>query len=295
MRELKFVVFEDGALAGAFLRRNGFSMRLIRRLKAEGGITRDGETLRTRDLLRPGDVITVTMGAERGLMPNADVNARVVYRDEDVIVFDKAPFVPVHPSMGHYSDTLGNLFSHLVPDTAFRPINRLDRNTSGLCVCAENEWAAALLAGSLDKTYYAVTDGEVFDTCAGGVIDAPIGREDGGIIKREVRPDGERAVTLYRPLFCGGGRTLYEVRLLTGRTHQIRVHFSHIKRPLCGDDLYGGDCSGINRQALHCGKIRFALPGSGEKKELVSPFPDDIARLFPKELWEEFAAKEAGL
>jgi len=294
MRELKFVVpeVEDGSGAGAFLRKKGFSMRLIRRLKAEGGITRDGETLRTRDPLRPGDVITVTMGAERGLTPNADVNARVVYRDEDVIVFDKAPFVPVHPSMGHYSDTLGNLFSHLVPDTAFRPINRLDRNTSGLCVCAENEWAAALLANTLDKTYYAATDGEMYDS---GVIDAPIGREDGGIIKREVRPDGERAVTLYRPIFCGGGHTLYEVKLLTGRTHQIRVHFSHIKRPLCGDDMYGGDCSGINRQALHCGRISFALPASGEKTELVSPFPEDIARLFPKELWEKFTAKEMGL
>lgn len=292
MRELKFVVSEDGVGAGAFLRKKGFSMRLIRRLKAEGGITRDGVTLRTRDPLRPGDIITVTMGAERGLIPNADVNARVVYRDEDVIVFDKAPFVPVHPSMGHYSDTLGNLFSHLVPDTAFRPINRLDRNTSGLCVCAENEWAAALLANTLDKTYYAVTDGEASD---GGIIDAPIGREDGGIIKREVRPDGERAVTLYRPLFRGGGRTLYEVKLLTGRTHQIRVHFSHIKRPLCGDDMYGGDCSGINRQALHCGRIRFSLPESGEITELVSPFPEDIARLFPKEAWEKFTAKEMGL
>ncbi len=291
MRKLEFIVTEaeDGISAGAFLKRKGFSMRLIRRLKAEGGITRKGETLRTHDILRAGDTAAVIMGAERGLTPNAGVNARAVYRDEDVIVFDKAPFVPVHPSMGHYSDTLGNLFSYLVPDTAFRPINRLDRNTSGLCVCAKNEWAAAKLAGSLDKTYYAVTDGEASDS---GVIDVPIGREDGGIIKRCVRPDGERAVTLYKALLRGGGRTLYEVRLLTGRTHQIRVHFSHIGRPLCGDDLYGGDCSGINRHALHCGKIRFSKPLCEEKTELASPFPEDIARLFPKELWEKFAAKE---
>lgn len=290
MRELKFVVTgaEDGITAGAFLKRKGFSMRLIRRLKAEGGITRGGETLRTRDILRAGDTAAVIMGAERGLVPNADVDARVAYLDEDVIVFDKAPFVPVHPSQGHYSDTLGNLFSYLVPDTAFRPINRLDRNTSGLCVCAKNEWAAALLAGSVDKTYYAVTDGEAHD---GGVIDAPIGREDGGIIKRCVRPDGERAVTIYKPLLCGGGRTLYEIKLLTGRTHQIRVHFSHIKRPLCGDDMYGGDCSGINRQALHCGRVSFALPGC-EKRELASPLPDDIARLFPEELREKLPIKE---
>ncbi len=290
MRELKFVVTsaEDGVTAGVFLKSKGFSMRLIRRLKAEGGITRDGETLRTRDILREGDTAAVVMGAERSLVKNPDVNARVVYQDEDVIVFDKAPFVPVHPSQGHYSDTLGNLFSYLVPDTTFRPINRLDRNTSGLCVCAKNEWAAALLAGSTDKTYYAAADGE---ECDSGIIDAPIGREDGGIIKREVRPDGERAVTLYRPLFCGGGRTLYEVKLLTGRTHQIRVHFAHIKRPLCGDDLYGGDCSGINRHALHCGRVGFTTPFGNEKKELAAPFPEDIARLFPKELWEEFAPR----
>ncbi len=290
MRELKFVVTpqEDGLAAGIFLKRKGFSARLIRRLKAEGGITLGGMILRTHDTLRVGDAVTVAMGAERGLEPNADVNARVVFEDEDVIVFDKAPFVPVHPSMGHYSDTLGNLFSYLVPDTAFRPINRLDRNTSGLCVCAKNEWAAALLGGSIDKIYYAVTDGE---TAESGIIDAPIGREDGGIIKREVRPDGDRAVTIYKPLLCGGGRTLYQVKLLTGRTHQIRVHFAHIGKPLCGDDLYGGDCSGIDRHALHCGEVRFFTPFDKESIIIRAPFPKDIGRLFPVELWDEFTAK----
>ncbi len=291
MRELKFIVTpkDDGLAAGIFLARKGFSARLIRRLKTEGGITLDGMILRTHDTLLEGDEVTVAMGAERGLEPNADINARVVFEDKDVIVFDKAPFVPVHPSMRHYSDTLGNLFSYLVPDTAFRPINRLDRNTSGLCVCAKNEWAAALLSGSVDKTYYAVTDGE---TAESGTIDAPIGREDDGIIKREVRPDGDRAVTIYKPLLCGGGRTLYQVKLLTGRTHQIRVHFAYIGKPLCGDDLYGGDCSKIGRHALHCGEVRFLTPFDKEPIIINAPFPEDIGRLFLEELWDKFTAKE---
>lgn len=123
--------------------------------------------------------------------PNPELNAPVIYEDEDVAVFDKPPHMPVHPSIRHRGDTLANLFAALYPGLPFRPINRLDRNTSGLCVCAKNQYAASALSGSLSKVYFAVTCG----TPPGDTVDAPIGRAGDSIITRCVTPEGQRAVT----------------------------------------------------------------------------------------------------
>lgn len=194
------------------------------------------------------------------------------------MVFDKPPGLAVHPSIVHYGDTLGNLYAALYPNSAFRPVHRLDKDTSGLCACAKNKLSASLLCSEgdrIEKTYFAVVSGEIV---SGGEIDLPIGRADGSIIKREVRPDGQRAETLYKPILRKNGKTLLEITLKTGRTHQIRVHFAHLGFPLCGDEMYGGDRREIARQALHCGKMRLILP-SGEPIEIESPLPLDIADL----------------
>lgn len=280
MRELLLTVHggEAGMTALCFLRKRGFSQRNITKLKHSGGLTRGGELLRTVDRVNAGDEIRVVMGdsGSENILPNPEINAAAVYEDDDVIVFDKPPFLPVHPSIRHSSDTLANLYAAMFPDAPFRAVNRLDRNTSGLCVCAKNRFAVPQLAKSVCKVYYAVTDGFIE---GGGEIDLPIARTGDSIIVRMVREDGQRAVTRYKAISHKNGRTLLEISLLTGRTHQIRVHFSHIGFPLCGDEIYGGDCSAINRQALHCGRVTFIQPVTGERIVLESPLPGDIRSL----------------
>lgn len=280
MRELFLTVGEedDGALTKSFLKRHGFSVRVINGLKHTRGLTRDGEILRTVDRVFKGEIVRVAVeervgGGEFGIVPNPALEAKIVYEDSDIVAFDKPPNMPIHPSLSHVDDTLANLFAARYPDSAFHALYRLDKNTSGLCVCAKNRYSAYALAGKLRKVYYAVTDGVVTE---GGCIDAPIGRTGDSIIKREVRDDGQRAVTHYKPIAHGRGRTLFEVTLDTGRTHQIRVHFAYVGMPLCGDEMYGGDCSAIGRQALHCGRVELMSPVSGERVELVSELPDDI-------------------
>lgn len=277
-RELSFTVPEEngGMTAERFLRSRGFSHKLITRLKHSGGLTRGGEILRSVDTLSAGDEVCVRLEDSGAVVPNPDIRAEVVFENEDVVVFDKPCGLAVHPSIVHYSDTLGNLFAALYPGSVFRPIHRLDKDTSGLCACAKNKLAASLLSAGVEKTYYAVVDGEITQP---GEINAPIGRTDGSIIKREVRADGQPAATLYRPILCKNGRTLLEITLRTGRTHQIRVHFSHIGFPLCGDQMYGGNRTYIGRQALHSGKMRLRLPITGELRELESALPEDISRL----------------
>ena len=277
MRELNLTVTseEQGWQLQRLLKARGFSHRTIIKLKHSGGLTRGGEIIRTVDLLSEGDVITVVLEDEGGLIPNHELKAGIAYEDEDVIVFDKPPYMAVHPSIKHRNDTLGNLFAAMFPNTPFRAINRLDRNTSGLCVCAKNRFAAAALGKKVSKVYYAIVDGNM----GSGEVDVPIGRVQDSIIYRNVTPDGQPALTLYSDERHGNERTLSRVILKTGRTHQIRVHFAHIGYPLCGDEMYGGDLSAINRQALHCGEVSFIHPVSGEQITLTSPIPQDMEQL----------------
>lgn len=280
MREIVFKVEkdEDGLSAKTFLERRGISGRSVMILKHSGGIIRSGGILRTIDMVCEGESITIRTPEEKcGFEPNYSLFAPIVYDDEDAVVFDKPAGLAVHPSAGHYSDTLGNYFAVKYPDCVFRAINRLDKDTTGLCLCAKNFLSAPILPKSFDKTYYAVVKGNIEQS---GTLDYPIARVSDSIIMRCVRPDGERAVTHFRPVLCENGLTLLEIKLETGRTHQIRVHFSHIGYPLLGDEMYGGDRTMIKRQALHCGRISFRKPFSDETVSLESPFPEDMKNLF---------------
>ena len=276
MRELLLTAeqTDDGITALDFLKARGFSRRMITALKQSGGLTRCGEILRSVDIVRAGDVIRVVQVDSGGVVPNSSIQVEISYEDEDLVIYNKPPFLAVHPSVRHYDDTLANAFAARFPDTPFRPINRLDRDTSGLCVCARNRFAAAGLA-CLKKVYFAVVNGEL---CSGGTINLPIGRECESIIKRCVSPNGKPAVTRFEPMESVNGRTLLKIRLETGRTHQIRVHMSHIGYPLCGDRLYGGDTS-IDRQALHCGEVEFIHPVTGERIQAFAPFPEDFCSM----------------
>ncbi len=282
IRKIEFAVTaeDDGKTVGEFLRKSGASRRLITKLKrCSGGITLNGEPARTVDIVHKGDTAAVKMQSGEPLDVNPDLRAPVVYEDDDVAVYDKPVDMPVHPSHRHRFDTLGNLFSAQHGDMTFRPINRLDKDTSGLCAVAKNSFAAARLSGSIEKTYFAVVCGKLSGS---GRIDAPIGRYAGSVITREVRADGQRAVTNYTVIDGNEKYTLVRIKLETGRTHQIRVHFSHIGHPLAGDDMYGGDISDTAFQALHCGELEFALPVSGKQIHLSSPIREDMLRLIRK-------------
>ena len=278
MREIAITVTQefDGAQAQNLLKNLGFSRRAMIKLKQTGGLTRGGEVLRTVDEIRAGEELRVQLSEESGAVPpNPELYAAIAYEDEDVVVFDKPPYMPVHPSIRHHDDTLANLFAARYPGLAFRPINRLDRNTSGLCVCAKNRFAASALAESLQKAYFAITDG----IPPGDTVNVPIGREGESIIRRCVTPEGKPAVTHFEPVGGNSRRTLLRVTLETGRTHQIRVHMAYLGFPLCGDDMYGGDMSAIERQALHCGEVSFTQPVTHEIIHVSAPLPEDMAGL----------------
>lgn len=256
-----------------YLRRSqGFSRRLLTRLKqTDNGITRNGEPIRSIDIVQPNDIVILTAEDTGSLEPNPLLSVPIAFENEDVVVFDKPSGMPVHPSVKHQGDTLGNFFAAVYPNITFRPVNRLDRDTSGLCIIAKNAHAANRLQGRCEKVYFAAVHGLIGDE---GTINAPIARERDSIILRCVREDGQPSVTHYRRIAQNEHYSLAEVHLETGRTHQIRVHFSHIGHPLAGDDLYGGCRDVIPRQALHCGVMRF------DGIEVRSPLPQDILGLF---------------
>lgn len=255
----------------------GLSRRLITKIKYSEGIMVNDNVSRTVDIIKSGDIVSVIMEDEKCLEENLSLDIPIVYDDDDIVVFNKPFGTPVHPSIRHYNDTLGNYFSAVFKGVSFRPVNRLDKDTSGLCVVAKNAFVAAELQKSVDKTYYAVVKGNPDDE---GEINLPIAREEGTIIKRKVDETGQEAITRYKSVMRKNGYTLLEIKLLTGRTHQIRVHFSHIGFALAGDELYGGDMSVIKRHALHCKTLKFIHPVTKEKVIVDSEIPDDMAMLF---------------
>ena len=205
------------------------------------------------------------------------IDIEIPYEDEDIIVLSKPPLMPVHESRNHIGDTLSNFVAyHCGEDMAFRAVYRLDRDTSGLVLVAKNELAAAKLAGKIKKDYYAVVDGIIEND---GIVDAPIARCGDSIIKRKVDENGETAITEYFPIKSNSNATLVKFNLKTGRTHQIRVHMEHIGHSLLGDKLYGGDCSLISRQALHCKDIYFTHPITEKPMHITCDFPNDMKNL----------------
>lgn len=281
MRVIEFKISEkdNGRAIRDFLRDFGVSSALLTKLKrTENGITKNGDFARSIDKIFTNDVLKINI-ENKGKMPQPLVNSNVTvaYNDKDILVLNKPAFMPVHESRNHQGDTLANVAScYMDRDTSFRAVYRLDRDTSGLVLIAKNELAASKLAGKIKKDYYAVCNGIINEN---GTIDLPIARLGDSIIKRAVLDGGERAVTHYEAVSRKNNNTLLKINLETGRTHQIRVHFSHIGHSLVGDTLYGGDSELINRQALHCKTIYFTHPITEKAMVIDSEFPDDIKAL----------------
>ena len=275
----------DGMQAGRFLQGKGYSRAVLTSLKHSDGLKLNGVHVRTIDPVRTGDIITVCFKDASEAYPNASLNADVLYDDDDVAVFDKPAGMPVHSSIWHGKDTLENLFAALYPECFFHAVGRLDKDTSGVVAAAKNKYAASVLMSGEGrkpgKLYYAVTDIGFADAYGKeGEIIAPIAREREDHLRRVVREDGEYAHTKYRIIACSDKYCLHEISLVTGRTHQIRVHYSYKGFPLIGDELYGGDTTILKRQALHCGRLEFRQPVTNEDICIRSELPKDILSLF---------------
>ena len=262
-----------------FLHEFGVSSALLTKLKhTENGITLNGEFARTIDRIKTGDLLKITI-ENKGKMPAPlpCSNVKIIYNDEDILVLNKPAFMPVHESRNHRGDSLANAAAcYMDSENAFRAVYRLDRDTSGLVLIAKNELAACKLAGKIKKDYYAVCEGILTGS---GTIDLPIRRVCDSIIKRGVFDDGERAVTHWQAVENKDNHTLLKINLETGKTHQIRVHFSHLGFPLLGDTLYGENVDFISRQALHCKTIYFTHPITQKSMMLDCDFPDDFKGL----------------
>lgn len=280
MRIINFEITEkdDKKPIRTFLREFGVSASLLTKLKhTENGITKNGVFAKTIEELSTGDTLTIKIENSGSIARPMCIDIEIPYEDEDIIVLNKPPLLPVHESRNHIGDTLSNFVAyHCGENMAFRVVYRLDRDTSGLVLVAKNELAAAKLAGKIKKDYYAVVDGTIEND---GIVDAPIARCGDSIIKRKVDENGETAITEYFPIKSNGNATLVKFNLKTGRTHQIRVHMEHIGHSLLGDKLYGGDCSMISRQALHCKDIYFTHPITEKPIHITCDFPNDMKNL----------------
>lgn len=277
MREIEIKVLpkDNEKQIRDILRDFGVSSSLLTKLKqTESGITKNGEFAKAIDTANTGDTIKIKIEESGSAATPAKLDIEIIYEDEDIIVLNKPPLVPVHESRNHRGDTLANFVSYNIgASTAFRAVYRLDRDTSGIVLVAKHELAAAKLAGKIKKDYYAVVGGTVERD---GTIDAPIARCGDSIIKRKVDENGESAITHYFIVKKGENSTLLKFNLETGRTHQIRVHMQSIGHPLLGDSMYGGDCTKISRQALHCKDIYFIHPVTNKIMHFSTVFPNDM-------------------
>jgi len=273
----------DGKKLSVFLRFGcGVSASLIRSVKYTPGMLQvNGQDAHTNRVLRAGDRVRLETFPEQSALTPCDIEVPIVYESADIIVFDKPAGLATHPTRNYPDGTLANVFARLMQERGeagnFHPTNRLDKNTSGLVLAAKNRLSTPLAANSAKKSYIAIAQG-TFDAKQ-GVIDAPIGLSQGSIMARCVRADGAPSVTEYRVLQQMADHALLHIETHTGRTHQIRVHMAHIGHPLAGDDMYGGSTDRISRHALHCARLSFTEPATGQTVCLESPLPDDMRAL----------------
>ncbi|MDO5601705.1 MAG: RluA family pseudouridine synthase, partial [Oscillospiraceae bacterium] len=270
---------QEGWTLWDFLKAQGVSSSYIRKVKrAQPGITLRGEHKNTNERVHAGEVYELPLPqAEETDVVGEDIPTQVVYESAFAIVFEKAAGMAVHPTLGYPSGTLANaavgLFEKRGEKRPFRPVNRLDVGTSGLVLAAKNGLAAPFLARSAVKEYMAMVTGEL--PPGPGCIHAPIGRCADSIIRRRVSAEGKPSETQYTVLAAAGGLSLIRCIPVTGRTHQIRVHFASIGHPLAGDGLYGTPHRQLRRHALHCSALQFEEP-DGYRALLRSPLPPDM-------------------
>lgn len=281
---------EQGTTVLDFLRKKGFSRHILSSMKADKeALTRNGQRIGGGEQLLAGDHFRVrlleTVDSD-GIVP-VSMPLSILYEDEDILVINKPADMPVHPSIGNYTNTLANGVAAYLDakdeHSPFRCINRLDRDTSGALILAKNAFSAAVLSTQMRnrqirRTYLAVVEGI---TPPNGTISAPISRVDDSVIERHVDfLRGEPAVTHYERLEVKNEHSLLEIHLETGRTHQIRVHMGYIGHPLPADYLYHPVYDCFKRQPLHSLQLEFRHPVTDKPMCLLAPVSEDMCNAF---------------
>lgn len=292
MRILTYTVTpeEDGRMVKGILRGSlQLSYTLLKSLKwRENAILLNGQSVHVNTIVHAGDTVSVVL-SER--TPREDLYCAntakpdIIYEDEDLLVLNKPAGVAMHPKSGDASapSLAAMLTNYLGEGSVPHFVSRLDKGTSGLLIAAKSGYVhdrlrRALHSSDLRREYRAVAVGRVEPPY--GVIDAPIGRAEGSIIRRCVRADGLPSLTEYETLQVNDRFTLLRLRPQTGRTHQLRVHMAYLGHPLAGDWLYGTeDKTLIARPALHSYELWFTQPVTGQELHFTVPIPQDMQRL----------------
>jgi len=265
------------------------SRAYLQKLIVQGDVLVNGQKARASRRLAEGDVVTVQLPPSPGLPLPEPIPLAVVYEDEDVLVIDKPAGLTTHPAPGHPDRTLVNAVLAHCPDLSksgsdvMRPgiVHRLDKDTSGLIVIAKNDRARDYLVAqfksrTVTKGYLVLVRGRL--SPEQGMIEAPIGRDPHRRRRMAIVDEGKQATTMYRVREYLGDHTLVEVKPVTGRTHQIRVHLSAIGYPVVGDTTYGVRSPHLDRQFIHAYRLGFRLPSTGEYREVTSPLPADLEK-----------------
>ena len=266
------------------------SDRLLLKLKKNNKVFINGSISNINSPLFSGDLVEVLLDFEEdnsNILPTK-MELEILYEDEAYLVINKPAGIPVHPSMDHFTDSLSNgvryYFDSIGLKKKIRPVNRLDKNTSGIVIFAKNEYIQECFIRQMKsqqfyKEYIAICNGKLKENK--GTIDAPIGRKENSIIERCVNEFGDNAITEYEVIAYKEKEdyTVLKCILKTGRTHQIRVHLSYIGHPILGDTLYGSASEFINRQALHSYRTSFIHPIDKTLVNYTAPIPHDMELL----------------
>ena len=261
------------------------SNRLFSKLIKNKRITVNNINIDTRQNAKIEDIIKIDLNynEDNSNIVSKKMALDIVFEDDGILLLNKPAGIAVHPSILHYEDSLASGVKYYFENSGIhkkiRPVNRLDLNTSGLIVFAKNEYVQESLIrqmknNNFTKEYLAIITGTLDNKK--GKIDVPISRKENSIIERCVSEKGQRAITEYEVIKNSKDMSLVKCKLLTGRTHQIRVHMAYIGHPLLGDTLYGTESTLIKRQALHCYKIAFIHPVSHKKLEFKIDMPKEF-------------------
>ncbi len=285
---LKYTINTENINLKTFLKQHYFSNRLLIKLKNRNAIFCNGKNVYMDYLLSLNDTITINLDYDEkneNIVPTK-MDLNIIAEDDAYIILNKPAGIAIHPSCRHYETSLSNgvkyYFQTIGLNKKIRPVNRLDKDTSGLVVFAKNEYIQECFIQqmknhSFQKWYVAILDGLLKEKQ--GIINAPIARKQNSIIERCISPDGDKAITHYKVLKEFKDYSLVEFLLETGRTHQIRVHSKYIGHPIVGDTLYGKASAFIQRQALHAYKIKFAHPISNKPSIYIANIEEDIKKL----------------
>lgn len=287
---ITYISEEEMTLKEILLDKLNFSVRSLSKMKREQTVLVNKEFKKPSTKIKKGDLIEVKIDEEMANFMPQDLKLDILYDDFDLIMVNKPPFMVVHPTKSHCDNTVANgvtcYINEKKENVKIRFVNRLDMNTSGLVIVAKNAYAHHALSNDMsldnvEKVYIAVVKGVVKKDS--GTINLPIFRPSEDSIKRVVDDKGQASITHYEVLERLNDATVLKLRLETGRTHQIRVHLSHIGYGIIGDELYGYvDENLINRQALHAYSLKFKQPRTKENLEFKADLPEDMKNLIEK-------------